>query len=125
MDDYKEWLSYAKADLEAAKMLRNKLELCHIAIFHCHECMEKALKALWIKNGFPVKRTHDIRELLTHVWHIETWLTEFKDGVADVQEYFGMTRYPASENLGILDSQQCFVIAEIFYETLLKKIVIS
>ena len=120
MDDYKEWLRFAHNDLEAAKWLCTKSEFSHIVIFHCHECIEKALKAIWIMQGGTVRKTHDIRTLLQNVWDQQTWLKDFEDGVADIHEYYGQTRYPASENIGMDDARQCVVIAEVIFETISK-----
>ena len=50
-----EWLEYAKADIESAKILLAETENYHIVAFHCQQSVEKIFKRfLLIKTGeFP------------------------------------------------------------------------
>jgi len=66
-DIIKKWLDFAKADLEAAEVL-----LCHpksnysyqLCVLHCHQALEKILKAVIIKKGGEPKKVHNLIYLL-------------------------------------------------------------
>ncbi len=60
---FKEWLEKAEKDLVLAKSSLS-LKFYDYATFHAQQCAEKALKAFLISNGRPIKRTHDIGELI-------------------------------------------------------------
>ena len=54
------WVRYAEADLEVAALALEH-NLLRIALFHSHEAVEKALKAVWIETkGEEPERTHNL-----------------------------------------------------------------
>ncbi len=61
------WLKYAQKDLEAARTLYRAGHYMACA-FHCHQTLEKALKALWTRNNAEEPpRIHNLRLLLMHL----------------------------------------------------------
>ncbi len=61
------WLTKAKHDLLAAKKLSSDKEIYgDIAIYHCQQSAEKAIKGFLILHNQDFPRTHDIR-LLTQL----------------------------------------------------------
>lgn len=59
----KNWLKFAKDDLYVAEVLfRNKSYRNCIA--HCHQAIEKILKAIIIEKGKSIRKTHDLIGLL-------------------------------------------------------------
>ncbi|NPA91792.1 MAG: HEPN domain-containing protein [Chloroflexi bacterium] len=61
------WLTYGEKDLEAARTLYRAGHYMACA-FHCHQVVEKALKALWTElNEEEPPRIHNLRLLLTHL----------------------------------------------------------
>ncbi len=50
-----EWLEYAKADLESAKILLSETENYHIVAYHSHQAIEKIFKRFLLLKGkrFP------------------------------------------------------------------------
>jgi len=62
--DYKEWVAFAKQDLDSAVYLKKMVPLpIEIICYHCHQCAEKMLKALLFKIHYRVPRTHDLMVL--------------------------------------------------------------
>jgi HEPN domain-containing protein len=116
MAEFDEWVQRAKLDLETAQLARQKKNLAPIVVFHCHECFEKILKALWVKHGIEIKKTHDIRLLHKNVQPHESWINEFADGLLDVHSMFGDSRYPSGDQLTHQEAGQCLRIAELFFE---------
>jgi len=66
MDDPREWLALAVADLAAAKLLvvHSQHSVVRLGCFHIQQAAEKALKAVLVANGVNPPRTHDIGRLL-------------------------------------------------------------
>ncbi len=118
MDDFNEWLQFARFDLEAAQLVHAQNKLPTVVIFHCHQCIEKVLKALWIRHGLAIFKTHDVRMLHQRICDHESWLKEFADGIIDIQGYFSKTRYPGGDLLTRDDAAQCMVITEVFFSAL-------
>ena len=61
----KNWLIKAQHDLLAAQKLSSDSDIySDIAIYHCQQCAEKALKGFLVLQGQPFPRTHDLRLLV-------------------------------------------------------------
>ncbi len=90
------WLEFVKRDLEAAKILfknGDKMGFAYQAcVFHCHQAVEKLLKACIVKNGEPIAKTHDLVRLekLANV-KLSDSLSNF---IRDLNPHYQLTRYP-------------------------------
>lgn len=94
MDDFNEWISYAKTDLEAAKFLTNMHpQPLEIICYHCQQSAEKSIKALIVKNGIQVKKTHDLLLLLQDL-KSKIDISPVKIECAELTNYSVITRYP-------------------------------
>ncbi len=94
MDDFNEWISYAKKDLEAAKFLTNMHpQPLEIICYHCQQSAEKSVKALIIKNGIQIKKTHDLLLLLQDLKN-KIDINPIKIDCAELTNYSVITRYP-------------------------------
>jgi HEPN domain-containing protein len=59
------WMIKAHHDLLAAQKLASDSDIyADIAIYHCHQSAEKAIKGFLILHDQPFPRTHDLRLLL-------------------------------------------------------------
>ena len=61
------WVGYAKADLEAARILcasSNPDSQWNNVAFHCQQAGEKVLKAFLIDRGWRLQKPHDVAKLL-------------------------------------------------------------
>ena len=68
----KEWLKKSEHDLGTAKIIfLNKPEYSDTICFHCQQAAEKSLKAIWIKYGIKIIKTHDLLYLLDKISEIE------------------------------------------------------
>lgn len=67
----KYWIEGAESDLNSAEILINNKKYLH-GLFFCHLTIEKAAKALWVKDksAFPPK-THNIIYLVENLQFLE------------------------------------------------------
>ena len=98
LDDAKEWLEYAKADLGVADHLFKTYYPKPLAIicYHCQQAAEKAVKTIIVLNGSKggMPRRHDIFLLLNQIKNTVSIDTKFYD-YADVLAPYGVAmRYP-------------------------------
>jgi HEPN domain-containing protein len=56
----REWIKFAKADLQSSKVLIEDENLSTTAAFHVQQCVEKSLKALIELYNKKVPRIHDL-----------------------------------------------------------------
>ena len=85
-----EWLQWANADLQVAKLTDDERIAPQIAAFHPQQAAEKALKALLVQEQIDFPHTHSIGVLLA--------LLE-QAGISRVQDLIdatGLTRYAVS-----------------------------
>jgi HEPN domain-containing protein len=66
LDLTKEWLRYAKSDLNTTKQMIKDIhpKETEISCYHAQQCAEKSLKACLIANGTPHPHIHDLVELI-------------------------------------------------------------
>lgn len=89
------WIEYAEGDLEAAEILLEHPKSdrsWQMVMFHCHEAVEKLLKAVLIKKEKEVKKIHDLNRLyeLTGIELPE----EHRAYIEELEPYYPGQRYP-------------------------------
>ncbi len=57
-DKTKPWTDFAGRDLTAAETLRTDSSMTNIVLYHCQQCVEKCLKALYEEHDLRVPRIH-------------------------------------------------------------------
>ena len=89
------WLAKAASDLRGARILGSADDgPLDIAIYHCQQTAEKAVKAFLVSKELPPEKTHDIRKLtLTAAAH-EPRFHELLDMAAALTPYAWEFRYP-------------------------------
>lgn len=65
MDDAREWLRYAEADLAFAGVPLPEKGMLEQLVFHAQQAAEKAIKAVLESEGVIFPKTHSIEFLLT------------------------------------------------------------
>ena len=92
----KKWIEFAKADLEAARVqLRygpKRSSAYQVAIFHCHQAVEKILKAHLVEQDQEVKKSHDLTAL-----RVSTGLfipEHIQQHIDELQPHYLIPRYP-------------------------------
>lgn len=92
----KEWLKFVEADWQAVKILfanGQKMGSAYlICVFHCHQAVEKTLKALLIELGVVVPKIHDLVRLseLADVQLPE----KFQRFIKEINPHYLPLRYP-------------------------------
>ena len=90
-----DWLRHARSDLELARITAPAAVLLEQLCFHAQQAAEKALKAVLVRRGIPVPRTHSIRRLLDLVPPELSVPTTVQDA-AVLTDYAVLTRYPGT-----------------------------
>ncbi len=89
------WLMKARRDLLSAKRLaRGKEPYLDTAIYHCQQCVEKAVKGWLVYHDQPFGKTHDIRLLITQASEVDAKFADWLDVAAQVSPYATAYRYP-------------------------------
>ena len=88
-----DWLSYARSDLELARVGRPAKVLFEGLCFHAQQAVEKALKAVLIAKGIPASKTHNIRTLLD-LLPPDIILPKEVEDAASLTDYAVIIRYP-------------------------------
>lgn len=92
----KKWLGFAKADLDAAKVLldKSKKHLYANCYYHLHQAIEKSLKAVLVENNQRIPKTHDLVDLLELTGSkLPRELVEF---IENLNPFYNPIRYPDS-----------------------------
>ena len=90
------WIDFASADLDAAKRLFKSPKPTSwtylLTLWHCHQCIEKMLKMLAIKQGKELLKIHDLPKL-SKVANLKL-TKEFDLFLKDLNEFYLGSRYP-------------------------------
>ena len=90
------WLIKAQHDLLAAKKLSIEPEIYgDIAIYHCQQSAEKAVKGFLILNDQEFPRTHDIRLLIQLAIRINPSFEYYQETSEILTPYATEFRYPS------------------------------
>ncbi len=106
-----DWLNRASGDFRLAQIYEPGIyyeDLC----FHCQQAVEKAIKAVLIKNEIDIVKTHDIKLLLNLVPVFVSTPINPREA-ALMTRYAVVTRYPGDYNAVTEDHwKQALKIAE-------------
>lgn len=92
---YKEWLEFAKRDLDSAKFLINMYpKPIEIICYHCEQSGEKNLKGYLIKHGNRIEKTHDLVLLNNKCKRIDDSFDIIEDECIELVPYGVQVRYP-------------------------------
>jgi uncharacterized protein len=95
------WLAYAEKDCAVVELLLNSGGSFWAATtFHSHECIEKFLKAYWVKLGVRAKKTHSLRELSSPLPHNIRDVTTVCDAISLLDKLYWRSRYPPDDDEG-------------------------
>lgn len=112
----REWLKYADENFAVAgHELERDDSAYHTICFLCHEAVEKYLKAYLISNGWKLKKTHDIVELLEYCSDYDGDFDQLVGSGRILNDYIIEGRYPGDisfETIGIAQAQEAYNVAE-------------
>jgi HEPN domain-containing protein len=115
-----EWLVKAEHDIRAAEVLLTAEQLPDVAVYHCQQAAEKALKAFLFHHDVAFRKTHDLAELGEVCARLDQSLAGVVDQAIDLTPFAWQFRYPA-ENRGdptIDDAREAIAVARMAYEAI-------
>ena len=93
----KAWLVKAWRDLETARRAATgEPAFYDIAVYHCQQAAEKAVKAFLVHHGKPYEKTHDIEVLADLAGEIDPSFSKLADAADALTPYATRFRYPNS-----------------------------
>jgi HEPN domain-containing protein len=112
------WLTKARRDLLSAKRLaRGPDPYFDTAIYHCQQCVEKAVKGWLVYCDQSFEKTHDLRLLVTLASEIEPMFTEWFDVAEQISPFATSYRYPGEVLEPTEDEfRQAYKAANSFYD---------
>ena len=88
----------ADHDLRAAAAVAgNDTGLLDIAIFHCQQAVEKAIKGFLVFSGEPFSKTHDLKTLTHQAVKYDAEFTALIEVADSLTPYATRFRYPNSD----------------------------
>jgi len=106
----REWIRHASEDPGVAEReMQYEAPAYHTVCFLCQGSAEKYLKGYLIAQGWVLKKTHDIAELLELCTEYDSKFEELLEAGTVLNEYITAGRYPgdiAFESLGEAEAQE-------------------
>lgn len=91
----KAWMVKAWRDLETARRsVTGEPPFYDIAVYHCQQAAEKAVKAFLVQHGKTYERTHDIEVLVDLASEIDSTFSKLADAADALTPYSTRFRYP-------------------------------
>ncbi len=91
---FKEWIIKAQNDLETAQILFKEKGPTDTFCFHCHQSVEKYLKAFLVYHQIEFEKIHDIWLLAKECSKKEKEILKFKKELKILNAYYIECRYP-------------------------------
>lgn len=89
------WMVKAWRDLETARRAaKGEPPFYDIAVYHCQQSAEKAVKAFLVFHGKPYEKTHDIEVLADLAGEIDSSFSKLADAADALTPYATRFRYP-------------------------------
>lgn len=91
----KVWLVKAWRDLETARRAATgEPPFYDVAVYHCQQAAEKAVKSFLVHHGKPYEKTHDIEVLIDLAGEVEAGFSQLADAADALTPYATRFRYP-------------------------------
>ena len=91
----KAWMVKAWRDLETARRAATgEPPFYDIAVYHCQQAAEKAVKAFLVYHDKPYEKTHDIEVLIDLACEIDSKFSDLADAADALTPYATRFRYP-------------------------------
>jgi HEPN domain-containing protein len=90
------WLIKAQHDLAAAHKLSTDPDpYLDVAVYHCQQAAEKAVKGFLVFHDQPFEKTHDVEVLITLALRYDARFSEWFEAAARLTPYATEFRYPS------------------------------
>ena len=97
VSEVRAWMVKAWRDLETARrMAAFEPPFYDIAVYHCQQAAEKAVKAFLVFHGKPFEKTHDIEVLVDFAHEMNPAFSGLADAADALTPYATRFRYPSS-----------------------------
>lgn len=91
----KDWLYFAGVDLEAIGLLSSNRIAFEVCNSRLAECLEKIIKAELVRNGWKLKRGHDLQWLAKEMSEFSPAFTLLiRNAVESLADVYFSSRYP-------------------------------
>ena len=91
----KAWMVKAWRDLETARRAAEGVPPFYdVAVYHCQQAAEKAVKAFLVQQGKPYAKTHDIEVLVDLAGELDPSFDSLADAADALTPYATRFRYP-------------------------------
>lgn len=91
----KDWLYFASVDLEAIQLLSENRIAFEVCQSRLAECLEKVIKAELVRNGWRLKKEHDLQWLAKEMESFSPELTgRIRETVEALADAYFTSRYP-------------------------------
>lgn len=98
-DEVRGWLKKAVKDLRAAKLLADgQPPLLDVAVYHCQQAAEKALKGFLVAYDVRVAKTHNVQALIEQAEKIEPMIGTWEEAAARLTPFAFLYRYPGVDD---------------------------
>lgn len=95
VSETKAWMVKAWRDLETARRAADgKPPFYDVAVYHCQQAAEKAVKAFLVHHGKPYEKTHDIEVLIDLASEVDPKFSGLADAADALTPYATRFRYP-------------------------------
>ena len=95
LDETHRWMAKAHDDLRAAEISASG-KLGEVAVFHCQQAAEKALKAFLTYHQCPFRKTHNLQELGEACLALNPHLPPSVSATFGLTQYNWIFRYPGA-----------------------------
>ncbi|MDL2288362.1 HEPN domain-containing protein [Oscillospiraceae bacterium OttesenSCG-928-F05] len=121
---YYEWLDKAQADLQSARILQSGGGTWASVVFHCHQVMEKALKAYLLFRTGRHFDGHNITFLIRQAMRQDWVFHDYLDQTPMFNRYYIETRYPTDLPFELKKDEvtQIFRTAESLYQRVAEQV---
>ena len=91
----KAWMVKAWRDLETARRAADgEPPFFDVAVYHCQQSAEKAVKAFLVHHNKPYEKTHDIEVLADLAGEVDSAFSQLADAADALTPYATRFRYP-------------------------------
>jgi HEPN domain-containing protein len=91
----KAWMIKAWRDLETARRAtEGQPPFYDVAVYHCQQAAEKAVKAFLVHHGKAYEKTHDIEVLTDLAYELDSNFSKLADAADALTPYATRFRYP-------------------------------
>ena len=95
------WLIKAQHDLAAARKLATGPDpYLDVAVYHCQQAAEKAVRGFLVFHDQPFEKTHDVEVLVSSAQHYDSGFSTQLEAAVRLTPYATEFRYPSDQLAG-------------------------